>query len=649
MKKNLRFAVLLLCLLANVHQSWAKDFTISGKVSLIQEVVPLPFYDVHIADGEGKYVKTVKTNWNGLYSHTFDIPESEENVAFEVAVIDRCTGESLIEAFVKDGDKATANFLVCGEAIDLGDNEEAEEETTEAETEEGEDGKSGGLTDFLDCEALGVNIPVCFVTETGEVISFVDACEAIDSGLKISQLTFCSEAPDLDIDSLLNGGLGSGLTCEALGITDLELNVCVTETNGDVAKIPVCEALSAGYPLSQIEFCEGGLDSLGGFDLDLDLEDLGIDELTDLLNLDSFDCDLLPVDLPVCVVDADGNSTNFESPCAAFDAGFALIDLSLCDGFIADSLGSILNNFDCEALGINVNIPLCFVNDEGESEEVMLCDLISTGITPEGFELCEGTFDNLDCDQLGIDLPVCTVDESGNELTFDSPCDALDAGIAINELTFCSGIVDSLIDNLSCEAIGLQLDIPVCVTNDTGDSEEVLLCDALSQGVALETIEICPNTLQNLTAENCDFLGIDIPVCFTDDEGNTQEFESLCEAIEEGVNLSDLDLCQGMLQQAMAAFNLTDTEEILASTEMVNIFPNPASQTLFIELNTDQNSTFEARILSMNGNAIYRQKYEVFNGENVVRMDVSSLSVGVYVLQIATANGLMSRKVVISD
>jgi len=88
----------------------------------VQESVPLPFYDVQIADAEGKYVASVKTSLFGRYEHTFDIP-AEDAALFEVTVIDECTGNTLIESIEKEGSAATVDFLVCNPEIVTGEEE----------------------------------------------------------------------------------------------------------------------------------------------------------------------------------------------------------------------------------------------------------------------------------------------------------------------------------------------------------------------------------------------------------------------------------------------------------------------------------------------------------------------------------------------
>ena len=131
MRNKVKISLTLYFFFSLLTVGTAADFTISGKVSLIQEAVPLPFYEVNIADGAGKYVVTVKTGFNGNYQHTFDIPE-DEKVSFEVAVIDRCTNQPVILAFEKEGDQATASFIICNP------NEEETEEDNERERDGGQ-------------------------------------------------------------------------------------------------------------------------------------------------------------------------------------------------------------------------------------------------------------------------------------------------------------------------------------------------------------------------------------------------------------------------------------------------------------------------------------------------------------------------------
>ena len=841
MKKVLPFLGLLLGLLLGNINLMAEDFTISGKVSLVQASVPLPFYEVNISDGTGDYVASVTTSFSGKYSHTFDIP-ANENVQFEVTVIDRCTGNSLIEAIEKEGAKVTVNFLVCDPNLLTGDDDDGDNgndgDNNEGDGDDDDEG-FGGFPDFLNCEALGLDIPVCVVEDNGNITEFENACIALDNGIKLNQLTLCDGLPG-DGGGL---GIGGGFDCDQLGF-DLPINVCVTNADGETINLPLCDALDAGYPVSQIEFCDdlgglGGLDNLdceglginlpvcgtdadgngvnfdtpcdafdAGFELNqlsicgdildgglggildnLDCESLETDfpfticltneageteevQLCDALTsglsfnelilcdggmglLDSIDCEGLGLNIPICGTDANGNEINFNNPCEALDAGFELNQLSVCGDILDGGLGGILDNFDCEgleadipftvcvtneageteevqlcdaltsglsfdelvlcdggmglldsidceglglnipicgtdadgneinfnnpcealdagfelnqlsvcgdildngiegilgdldceSLSLSVDIPVCTTNEAGEQEELMLCEALTQGISLESIELCDGALDGVDCEGLGIALPVCTTDADGNSITFNNPCDALSAGIALNELTFCEGLIDSVLENIDCNTLDFELPIPVCITNDLGEQEELELCDALSQGIAIENIEICANTLNGIGSDDCEGLGLNIPVCTVDADGNKVEYANPCAAFEAGLSIEDLTFCDNLLEDVMeAAFSTTSTEEETVVLEKATLYPNPVSNNLTLNLEFIENSEYEVNIQSINGNAIYRQKYHAINGANVTNMDVSSLSAGIYLIQVLTTRGIKTMK-----
>ena len=629
MRKGLRLTGLFICGLLTAFQLSAADFTISGKVSLVTENVPLPFYEVSIADGEGKYIATVKTSFTGKYEHTFDIPEGEK-VDFEVSVIDQCTGAALIEGFEKEGSKITVNFIVCDEVIDIdGDDDEESEEEEEEENEEGDDDKDEGfgLPDFLNCEAFGIDIPVCVKTDIGISVPFPNACVAFDNGFKIKDLTFCDDLLGTGIGGGLGDilGLGDNLNCDQLGL-ELPINVCVKDDTGTDLKLPICEALAEGYPLSQIEFCEG----------------LGLEGLGDLGNLDSIDCEGLGLNFPVCLVDADGNEITYDNPCAAVAAGLSLEEINLC----GNPLGNGLGDLDCESLNIELDIPICVTNELGETSELMLCEAITQGFDLGNIDLCDGALESLDCEGLGINLPVCAVDAEGNEVNYDNPCAALNAGLPLNAITFCGDdILDGVLDGLDCDNLGDVLPIPLCATDAFGNAVELNLCDALLQGLTPEEITICPDALDGISGDDCDKLGFDFPVCATNADGDKLEFPNPCDALAAGFSIEELDVCDNLLEDVMeSAFGITDTEEEETVVERAELYPNPAYEQLILNLELSENSEYAVEILAINGNAIYRQKYYATNGVTVTELDVSSLSNGVYVVRILTKTGTKAMK-----
>lgn len=790
MRKKLPISILLFVALLSSFSLKAINFTISGKVSIVEAAVPLPFQEVSIADGEGKYIATVTTSLNGTYSHTFDIP-AEERVFFEVSVLDRCTNESIIVAFEREGESATADFTICSA--------EQEEAGNDGEEEEGEPcicptifdpvcviSSEGVLIEFSnscvaacegysqfidcsvgqessDCDLIGLNFPVCAITEDGTIVSFDNPCIAFEEGYEWQQLQLCADGGannpfdcgqlgfdiplsvcvedetgqnlEMPICEALNegfslteiefcnglGGLGGLelLGCEFLGI-DIPINVCVQDDMGETLVLPLCGALAEGFPLSQIEFCEipgevGGLDSIidcaalgivipvcvlgadgeemtfespcaaldAGFAIDqlelceveggglgdFDCASLGFDfpipvcvtnEAGDLIELpicealaEGFDlssitlcdgnglnCEELGIAFPVCIIDEEGNKTMYDTPCEAIQAGNTLNQLTLCEGL---GEGGGLGQFDCSALEIEVPITVCVELEDGSLQEFIFCDALAEGFSLDQITFCDGTLDDIDCAALGVNIPVCVVDASGNTTEFSNPCEALAAGNTFDQLTLCDGLIGDVIDDLDCENIGLDLPFTVCVTDNEGTQQELLLCDAISQGISLEDIEFCNHLLDEIGEDDCEGLGLNFPICVINAEGQQEEFANPCAAIAAGVSIDEVILCDNFMKDAAEATGLTNTKD-LVPTNQISVFPNPAQDALNIELNFAKNSQYELRILSIDGNAIYRQKYQSIDNQNMSNIDVSSLDGGIYLLQIITDRSSQSVK-----
>ena len=292
-----------------------------------------------------------------------------------------------------------------------------------------------------------------------------------------------------------------------------------------------------------------------------------------------------------------------------------------------------------------MDIPVCTTNEAGEQVELMLCEALNQGLNINSLDLCEGALDGIDCAGLGVDLPVCTVDAAGNEVKFDNPCDALAAGIAINQISFCEGLVGGILEGLDCENFEVDFPIAVCVKDDLGEQVELSLCDAFNQGFGPDDIEICNNIFDGIDEKNCEEFGLNIPVCIVDAAGNAQEFDNPCAALDAGFSIEEITFCKDLLEDAMAAvFGITDTEETDLIIEKAELYPNPAHMSITLALKLVDTEQFEVEISSINGNAIYRQKYNAKDGINMTYLDVSSLSAGVYVVKVISGRAIKAMK-----
>jgi len=76
-----------------------------------------------------------------------------------------------------------------------------------------------------------------------------------------------------------------------------------------------------------------------------------------------------------------------------------------------------------------------------------------------------------------------------------------------------------------------------------------------------------------------------------------------------------------------------------------SVYPNPATTELTIELTTQEIENASMFLLDLSGKIVRNQTTTV-SGTSTTTMDISSLSAGVYVLKITTANGSITKKVV---
>lgn len=76
-----------------------------------------------------------------------------------------------------------------------------------------------------------------------------------------------------------------------------------------------------------------------------------------------------------------------------------------------------------------------------------------------------------------------------------------------------------------------------------------------------------------------------------------------------------------------------------------NIFPNPASSQVTIEVNDDRASSNQVKIFDLNGKLVFENHY---NSGNVINVDVNGISNGVYLVQVYNETSVSFQKLVIS-
>ena len=88
---------------------------------------------------------------------------------------------------------------------------------------------------------------------------------------------------------------------------------------------------------------------------------------------------------------------------------------------------------------------------------------------------------------------------------------------------------------------------------------------------------------------------------------------------------------------------VASTQPTLAAA---TLYPTIVQDEVNLMLNFVENTDFEIQVLSINGYAIYRQKYTAFTGDNTLSLSMSNIPPGIYLTQIKTSNGIQSLKFV---
>ena len=88
--------------------------------------------------------------------------------------------------------------------------------------------------------------------------------------------------------------------------------------------------------------------------------------------------------------------------------------------------------------------------------------------------------------------------------------------------------------------------------------------------------------------------------------------------------------------------SLTNNEQISFKNK-IEIYPNPASDKLFIDIRNEGHVKLQIRICNLNGGIIYNQVVPEYHHT----IDISMIPSGLYLIQVMTDNSIMNKKVVI--
>jgi minor extracellular serine protease Vpr len=90
----------------------------------------------------------------------------------------------------------------------------------------------------------------------------------------------------------------------------------------------------------------------------------------------------------------------------------------------------------------------------------------------------------------------------------------------------------------------------------------------------------------------------------------------------------------------------TAVPTIADKNTLVSIYPNPASQLLFVDAQDIDNKIIKCDIYNLQGQLVQKQPVATNNSTQQFVFDVRNLTEGIYLLQIETSKGTLTRKIV---
>jgi endonuclease I len=105
------------------------------------------------------------------------------------------------------------------------------------------------------------------------------------------------------------------------------------------------------------------------------------------------------------------------------------------------------------------------------------------------------------------------------------------------------------------------------------------------------------------------------------------------------------DLAGNVMEPQTMQLSYVGIEDIFANGQ-INLFPNPVKNQLIVTFNSLINSTVQASLSDLSGKKISTSEWSASNGENRFSIDMGSVSVGLYFLEIKTNGNSLRYKVI---
>ena len=94
---------------------------------------------------------------------------------------------------------------------------------------------------------------------------------------------------------------------------------------------------------------------------------------------------------------------------------------------------------------------------------------------------------------------------------------------------------------------------------------------------------------------------------------------------------------------ASPTLRVGEMTEAIASVSSMNLFPNPATDLVVVEVNSDRDGDAAIRVLDINGAVVMTERAQLFEGTNVIRFDIN-LVPGLYIMELEQGESTLTSK-----
>lgn len=95
--------------------------------------------------------------------------------------------------------------------------------------------------------------------------------------------------------------------------------------------------------------------------------------------------------------------------------------------------------------------------------------------------------------------------------------------------------------------------------------------------------------------------------------------------------------------------SITEHTPINSTFSIDKIYPNPATENVFIEIQSENNEQFSFEILNLKGQKIFYDSYDIAEGQNRISIDLTGIAKGNYLLKVKNKSGVFISRTIIKQ